>query len=227
LPEEHTVPAAKSDQMEGNDTPTAHSGIAAAAQSGPTEGNDTLTASGGFPAALEQEIRSTRVGGFGSSDAAMIYNVGLTGIINNTARERIAVYLGLKEPPSFTNEYIERGKRREQEIFEIVKDGNKYGIPNFYSNPCYENQELTAASGIRCFTHIDIVRQDEKYVTFYEVKSSTKSYMEVSDLYQHQMNWHRWCLEDNFPNYCKSIYLMYYFENGSEEFIHDNLIYTS
>ena len=46
----------------------------------------------------QQEIESTRRGGFGGSDAKMIYKIGLKGIesLNNTDKIRIAVAKGLR-----------------------------------------------------------------------------------------------------------------------------------
>ena len=60
----------------------------------------------------KQEIEATRVGGFGGSDAKMIYKIGLKGLsaLNNTDKKRIRVAKGLDEyKPVTMNEAMQRG----------------------------------------------------------------------------------------------------------------------
>lgn len=65
----------------------------------------------------QQEIESTRRGGFGGSDAKMIYKIGLKGIesLNNTDKIRIAVAKGLREyKPIKRTEAMNKGHEFEQ-----------------------------------------------------------------------------------------------------------------
>ena len=60
----------------------------------------------------KQEIEATRVGGFGGSDAKMIYKIGLKGLssLNNTDKKRIRVAKGLDEyKPIIMNDAMQRG----------------------------------------------------------------------------------------------------------------------
>jgi len=106
---------------------------------------------------LSMQIRNSRVGGFGGSDAKMIYQIGSTGIINPAHHRRLAVYLGIEEEPNFTNDAMENGKLREQQIYDKYKE--LYNTEEHYldANVCKVNAELTAETGIKCFAHIDII----------------------------------------------------------------------
>ena len=59
-----------------------------------------------------EEIKTTRVGGFGGSDAAMFYRIGLKGLsaLTNSDKKRIRVAKGIDEyKPIFVNEAMKRG----------------------------------------------------------------------------------------------------------------------
>ena len=93
--------------------------------------------------------------GFDSTDAEMIYQIGLRSSLNNEWRNQIDKYLGQPKSQHSCREYTERKKRRKQEVLEHLRKEHPYR--NYTSNQVFENEELTAISGIRCFTHIDIV----------------------------------------------------------------------
>lgn len=60
----------------------------------------------------KNEIEVTRIGGFGGSDAKMIYKIGLKGLsaLNNTDKKRIRVAKGIDEyVPVTMNEAMQRG----------------------------------------------------------------------------------------------------------------------
>ena len=62
--------------------------------------------------AHKNEIEVTRVGGFGGSDAAMFYRVGLKGLsaLTNSDKKRIRVAKGIDEyKPIHVNEAMQRG----------------------------------------------------------------------------------------------------------------------
>ena len=65
----------------------------------------------------KQEIETTRVGGFGGSDAKMFYKIGLKGLasLNNTDKKRIRVAKGLDEyKPTPVNDAMQRGHDFEE-----------------------------------------------------------------------------------------------------------------
>ena len=60
----------------------------------------------------KQEIEATRLGGFGGSDAKMIYNIGLKGLsaLNNSYKKRIRVAKGIDEYQQMpVNDAMQRG----------------------------------------------------------------------------------------------------------------------
>ena len=89
--------------------------------------------------------------GFDSTDAEMIYQIGLRSSLNNEWRNQIDKYSEKPKSQHSCREY----KRRKQEVLEYLQKEHPYR--NYTSNQVFENEELTVISGIRCFTHIDIV----------------------------------------------------------------------
>ena len=71
----------------------------------------------------KQNIESTRVGGFGGSDAAMFYRIGLKGLsaLTNSDKKRIRVAKGMDEYKSIpVNEAMRRGHDFEDWYAENV-----------------------------------------------------------------------------------------------------------
>jgi len=162
---------------------------------------------------LENEILRTRVGGLGSSDAAMVATVGRIGELNETAKKRIAQMLGLEPVEDFTNKFCENGKKREREIFEWIRYENKT------SNPKINYHTVT---NFEVFCHIDVQVEDEKHIAWYEIKTSKNDADTVYQNNLEQLQWH-WMIgkaladagkknftlillhyHEDYENYCES-----------------------
>ena len=86
----------------------------------------------------KNEIISSRVGGLGSSDAAMCYGIGHRGFLSDSDKLRIAVMLGLRDCPMFSTASTRLGDEVENKLFEYLK----ISYPNIVSNPKTESEEL-------------------------------------------------------------------------------------
>lgn len=134
----------------------------------------------------KQEIKDTRSIGFGSSDAKMIASVGKTGVLNETAKKRIAEMLGLKERQDVNTYSMRLGNEIEDAIFKAIKSKAE----NALSNPFSESKSLTDTFGFKVFNHIDIEIQNEQKIIWYEIKATIKSADETFEDYRYQMAWH-------------------------------------
>ena len=125
----------------------------------------------------KQEIEVTRVGGFGGSDAAMFYRIGLKGLsaITNSDKKRIRVAKGIDEyKPIEMNEGMQRG----------------HDFEDWYS----ENHQSAAMERERKFTR-DLARNFDTFFhadfsdTFiYELKS-THYPDDMLATYEAQLQW--------------------------------------
>lgn len=126
----------------------------------------------------KQEIETTRVGGFGGSDAKMFYRVGLKGLsaLNNTDKKRIRVAKGIDEyKPISMNDAMQKGHNFEQ------------WYENNYASEADEREVVFSAElakNFKTFFHADFA--NEKYV--YELKcvSNTEN---VDINYTEQLQW--------------------------------------
>ena len=145
---------------------------------------------------LKNEILATRKGGFGSSDAKMVATVGKTGLINESAKLRIAEMLGIEEPKEFTSIYTENGRRREEQIIKHLTE-NFYPSDfkgSFASNP-YNELPVTPYS-FKVFNHIDLEVITNYAVIWYEIKTSKSSTSQVFEEYKEQLAWHYMILNE-------------------------------
>jgi len=174
---------------------------------------------------LKQEILATRVGGFGSSDAKMIAEIGRTGEVSDSAKYRIAQMLGIEPVPTYTNWYMENGKMREQQFFEYMADNLDIGC-KINSNPYIEYTDPDFP--FKIFSHIDIEIDDDVAIEWFEVKTTKNSLLETMENYKEQLAWHYMILAEKAELEGKtfSLYLTKYKEdyaNHSEEFDCDKL----
>ena len=173
----------------------------------------------------KQEILETRIGGLGSSDAPMVYRIGLRGFLSDSDKFRIAVMLGLAESKIFSTEATRRGTEIEDRIFESLKMVQK----NFVSNPKYESESLTQKYGFSIFNHIDFELETETEILWYENKAVLEQNIEVvKDKYICQLSWHMMLLKEKAEALKKTpeLYLMRYDTNdfkADEELNPDNI----
>lgn len=126
-----------------------------------------------------QEIISSRVGGLGGSDAALVYRVGLNGLSGLTANDnkRLSVMLGLTPPDDWAgNKFTNSGH-----LFE------DYVADKF---PEWEREvklQSAFAKTFATFAHADFVKNGNiaecKYVT-------TKTTASVRKTYEAQLQWY-------------------------------------
>ena len=173
----------------------------------------------------KQEILETRIGGLGSSDAPMVYRIGLRGFLSDSDKFRIAVMLGLAESKIFSTEATRRGTEIEDRIFESLKLVQK----EFVSNPKYVSESLTQKYGFSIFNHIDFELETETEVLWYENKAVLEKNIEVvKDKYICQLSWHMMLLKEKAAalNKKAELYLMRYDTNdfkADEELNPDNI----
>lgn len=105
-----------------------------------------------------QEIKNTRVGGLGGSDAAIIYKIGLNGMsaLTVTDMRRLAVMIGKTEQVDFGgNAYTNAGHMFEDYAENILPFGS-FG---------YEREkvlEVPLALNFKTFAHADFVTGENK-----------------------------------------------------------------
>ena len=150
------------------------------------------------------EILQTRIGGLGSSDAPMVYRIGLRGEISEADKYRIAVLLGLKESKIFSTEATRLGTEIENRIFDFLKLSN----PDYISNPKYESKELSKKYGFSIFNHIDYELEEEKTITWFENKAVLETELDkIFNKYVTQLAWHFMLLKEKAKKLNKDYYL--------------------
>ena len=125
----------------------------------------------------KNEIEATRVGGFGGSDAAMFYRIGLKGLsaLTNSDKKRIRVAKGIDEyKPIFVNEAMKRGH-----------DFEDWYAENYQSAAMERERKFTRelAKNFDTFFHADF---SDTFI--YELKSSSV-FDDVLSIYQAQLQW--------------------------------------
>ena len=135
----------------------------------------------------KQEIIDTRSVGLGSSDSKMVATVGRNGYLTESAKQRIAIMLGLEEKKQFSTKAIQTGNEIEEKIYQILL--TQY--PTIVSNPYFE---IDAGLSFKVFNHIDYEYETDDKVIWFEVKATIKSAEETEKEYADQLKWHRMLL---------------------------------
>jgi len=169
----------------------------------------------------KNEIKQTRIGGLGSSDARMVAKIAKNGCLSDAVKQRIAIMLGLDENPEFSTEATEYGNLIEQNVFEILK--SKY--PNIVSNPYYKSENLSDMYGFGIFNHIDYEIETPKRLIWIENKATKKTFDETFWEYHYQLAWHQMLLNEKSKLINKTPVLMlshYTVEEYNDVFNPDN-----
>lgn len=127
----------------------------------------------------QQEIESSRINGFGSSDAKLFYKIGSKGLesLNNTDKRRIAVSKGLIEyKPIQQTKSMLRGHE-----FEAWYESTLTGIE--YEREIKLSKQL--ANNFDTFFHADFYNQSNEVLELKCVQNPEK----VSDDYKDQLQW--------------------------------------
>ena len=168
----------------------------------------------------KDEITQTRIGGLGSSDAKMVATVGKTGQLTETAKNRIAVMLGLIEKKNVSTAAMDNGNVIEAMVFASIKTK----IPSSLSNPYFKSVQLSEMACFDVFNHIDIEVETDDRIAWYENKATIKSIESTMDEYIDQLAWHWMLLNEKAEE--KDAYLIlthYDTSDGSTEFNPKNL----
>ena len=133
-----------------------------------------------------EEIRATRVGGFGGSDAAMVLSIAKaieTGEkLTTTQRHRLNQLKGIEEVPQFSNADTEAGHLFEDEVAATLKDEwKRETIVYDRQGDIYEN--------FKVFAHADFL-----HCKFDDVKeckwTRTLNLDGLRERYQPQLQWY-------------------------------------
>ena len=131
-----------------------------------------------------EEIKTSRVGGFGGSDAAMVLKIGRNGLqaLSNTDVKRLRVMLGLDEPCNFGgNAATEAGHSFEDFIAERLKMIYPLG---FEREAKMIGEDFGA---FKTFAHADFLTASKKVIECKFVQDTTQN---VLAKYYAQLQWY-------------------------------------
>lgn len=131
-----------------------------------------------------EEIKTSRVGGLGGSDAAMVLKIGRNGLqsLSNTDVKRLRVMLGLDEPCNFGgNAATEAGHAFEDFIAERLKMIYPLG---FEREAKMIGEDFGA---FKTFAHADFLTASRKVIECKFVQNTTQ---EVLGKYYAQLQWY-------------------------------------
>ena len=135
--------------------------------------------------AHQQEIESSRVGGFGGSDAKMFYKIGLNGLsaLSNTDKMRIRVAKGIDEyKPIMQTEAMQKGHDFEDWFAEeFMEDLSEFKREHRVA------PESAFAINFDIFAHADFYHVENKWVIELKCVSNIDT---VHDDYMAQLQWY-------------------------------------
>lgn len=135
----------------------------------------------------ENEIISSRLGGLGGSDAALVLKIGERGLsaLSATDNKRLAVMLGLAEYKPFAgNEYTRAG--------HLFEDAAESLMLEVYGCVRELKMQATLAKNFITFAHADFADIDDvkKVDCVVECKFTNKSTAETAATYAAQLQWY-------------------------------------
>ena len=137
-----------------------------------------------------EEIKTTRVGGFGGSDAAMVLEIAeriSTGQqLTTTQKHRLLQLKGLETPPEFDSPEIQAGRAFEDEVANRLKKEDWDRETFLQPLP---NTTMAVRKNFRVFAHADFYNPKTNTVT--ECKWSRKfNHDGLEKQYQAQLQWY-------------------------------------
>ena len=137
-----------------------------------------------------EEIKTTRVGGFGGSDAAMVLEIAeriSTGQqLTTTQKHRLLQLKGLETRPEFDSPEIQAGRAFEDEVAKVL-DAKEWDRETFMQP--LPNTTMAVRKNFRVFAHADFYNQ--KTNTVAECKWSRKfNHDGLEKQYQAQLQWY-------------------------------------
>lgn len=135
----------------------------------------------------KEEIKNTRVGCLGGSDARMLMQICNLGYVPKTAYERLAVLKGFKEQKEVHTKEMAFGDFVEQAMYDHLKSTDD----RYESNPLWVSKKYSRKN-VTCIDHPDIVLcdDDKKTLYIYEVKATKASTRETRVAYTAQLFHH-------------------------------------
>ena len=133
----------------------------------------------------KDDIRATRLGALGSSDGKLIQSVAINGSVPKSALKRLAVCKGLIEQTEIPyTDAMRTGDEIELAIFEHLKATN----PLCESNPLVVSEKYSRKN-VRLLSHPDIRIKDDdnKVLTYIEIKASKYATEHVRHIYKAQL----------------------------------------
>ena len=135
----------------------------------------------------KEDIKNTRKGCLGGSDAAMLQNICDLGYVPKSAYKRLAVCKGLIENNNITTKVMEYGDFIETQIFEHLAQTDS----RWQSNPCLVSK-MYSTDEVKIIDHVDFLLQDDekKTLTIVECKASRYPIEHVRKTYDAQLFHH-------------------------------------
>ena len=133
----------------------------------------------------KDEIRATRIGCLGSSDAKMLAQIAALGYVPKSAYKRLAVVNGLISQTDIPEtSAIRAGNEIEMKVFEYLKLKD----PRYQSNVRWESEKYSTKN-VKLIAHPDIVLKDEarKTLFVYEVKTTKYNINDTRTTYKSQL----------------------------------------
>lgn len=137
-----------------------------------------------------EEIKTTRVGGFGGSDAAMVLEIAeriSTGQqLTTTQKHRLLQLKGLETRPDFDSPEIQAGRAFEDEVAKVL-DAKEWDRETFLQPK--PNTTMAVRKNFRVFAHADFYNPKTNTVT--ECKWSRKfNHKGLEKQYAAQLQWY-------------------------------------
>ncbi|MDN5292544.1 MAG: hypothetical protein PWQ06_2783 [Anaerophaga sp.] len=137
------------------------------------------------------DIKKTRKGNLGSSDAKMVAKIAKLGKISKSDKSRIAEVLGLYETPNVYTSAMREGHEVEELFYQAILQifsGAK-------SNPIFVSK--IKPKHFNVINHIDVEVEKEDKVLWFEHKATKhQSIDEVEEEYKWQLQWHMMLLKE-------------------------------
>lgn len=128
-----------------------------------------------------QEIKESRIGGLGGSDAAILMKIGKDGLgaLTMTDNKRLAIMLGMAEQSDWSNAYTNAGHAFEDYAEKVLPLGGRYGRE--------VRLEKQLARNFKTFAHADFVFDGDNVVECKFVQDTTAT---VLNRYYAQLQWY-------------------------------------
>lgn len=135
----------------------------------------------------KEDVRNTRIGGLGGSDAELIKRVAENGSVPQVATilKRLAICKGIVEKDDdITTRAMQYGDFIEQSIYDYLSATNK----GYQSNPLWVSKKYSKKN-VRLLCHVDFLFADEKtkVLHVYECKATKSDYATTRKRYEAQM----------------------------------------